>query len=344
MWGDAKFRSLSAPKPNARDLWIFLLTGPHNTAVPGLFALGEAAMAEAMGWPLAATKACLAEILGKGMMKMDQGTRLVWLPNALRHNAPENPNVVQGWKLPWSELPECGLKDEAREALLVGLQAISAKFNEAFRIALGELPPKPSSNPAGYPSEKRPPKPSPKPSVKPSPKDPPKGSPKQEPEPDQEEEAPPPPAPSIVAPDAPAGAPDAGDVVAALLTASDGHVVTGSTGEQAAVARVLTLRHGADLDLVREVGSVLRKPEVQFPTWDRIVRSKRITLGQLLGKHDGAEYEARALDEVVAVAQGRIEARRRQRPPSDPPPDKPRGPVLTADEMRALRPALRGAA
>lgn len=247
MWGDAKFRSLSRPAPNARDLWIFLLTGPHNTCVPGLFTLGEAAMAEAMEWPMPATRKCLKEIEDAGMVRLDRAARLVWLPNALKHNPPENPNVVAGWRHPWSELPECSLKDEAREAIRATLEGKSS-FLEGFRIALGELPAKPSTNPTGRRKDgelpRSLPKGSPKGSVDPSPK----GSPKQEQEPEQEPEPSPPQAPPAGGVE---GAPRLGDreevsslhpaeVLATLRASSRGKIstATDSRGE-AALAEVL---------------------------------------------------------------------------------------------------------
>src|SRR6516162_7361559 len=49
MWGDEKFRRLSAPKPNGRSLWLLLVTGPQTSPVPGLFHAGQAALAEELG-------------------------------------------------------------------------------------------------------------------------------------------------------------------------------------------------------------------------------------------------------------------------------------------------------
>src|SRR5690349_15303845 len=37
IWGDTKFRDLSSPGPSAKYLWLFVLTGPHTSNVPGLF-------------------------------------------------------------------------------------------------------------------------------------------------------------------------------------------------------------------------------------------------------------------------------------------------------------------
>ena len=44
MWGDKSFRELSAPQPCGQALWIYLLTGPHTTPLPGLFMAGEAGL------------------------------------------------------------------------------------------------------------------------------------------------------------------------------------------------------------------------------------------------------------------------------------------------------------
>jgi hypothetical protein len=192
MWGDAKFRALSKPAPNARDLWVYLITGPHNTSVPGLFMLGEAAMAEAMEWPLPATRKAFAEIVDAGMAKFDPTTRLVWLPNALRHNPPENFNVVVGWRAHWAVLPECALLNEATVALEAGLAAVHASYVQAFAVARGKAPPRPSPNPSGKakadPSAKGQANPSPNPLVDPPPNPGPKGQPNPEPEPEPEPE------------------------------------------------------------------------------------------------------------------------------------------------------------
>src|SRR4051812_43704971 len=41
------YMSLSKPQPNGQTLWVYLLTGAHPTAVPGLSTVGAAALAEA---------------------------------------------------------------------------------------------------------------------------------------------------------------------------------------------------------------------------------------------------------------------------------------------------------
>lgn len=128
MHSDAKFQTLSRPQPNGQSLWIYLITGPHTTSVPGLFMAGEAQLSEALQWPVPGFRKAWSEIERLDMGRADWKARVVWLPNAIRHNAPENPNVVKGWSASLDEIPECDLKREAME----GLRAFVANLGEGF--------------------------------------------------------------------------------------------------------------------------------------------------------------------------------------------------------------------
>ncbi len=132
MWRDEKFCALTKPQPNGQSFWQWLLTGPHNTNVPGLFVMGTAAMAEALGWPYAETVSCLSEVTERGMVSADQKTKLIWVRKALVHNLPPNPNVILGWLPTWRELPECALRDEARVEMRKVLASASEKLAVAF--------------------------------------------------------------------------------------------------------------------------------------------------------------------------------------------------------------------
>lgn len=120
MWGDEKFRSLTRPRPNAQSLWIFILTGPHTTAAPGLFCAGEAGLAEALAWPLRSFRRHFGELEARGMVRADWGARVVWVPRALRYNPPESANVVRAWRKAIADIPECQLRDEAESYLREG--------------------------------------------------------------------------------------------------------------------------------------------------------------------------------------------------------------------------------
>lgn len=142
IWGDEKFCKLSKPKPNAQTLWFYLLTGPHTNVLPGLFTAGEAGLAEALKWPLGEFRRCFTELQDASMALADWEARVVWLPKAVHHNAPESPNVVKSWKTALDEIPECRLKRVAAQGFKDFLEALPEVLGEgkgkSFLKALGE--------------------------------------------------------------------------------------------------------------------------------------------------------------------------------------------------------------
>ena len=156
-WSDEKFRALSGIPPSGQGLWFFLLTGPHTTAIPGLFRAGRAAMAEELDWEQEAFDEAFREVSEQGMAKADFKAKLVWLPKAVQHNKPESPNVVRSWRVEMDLLPECELKREAIAGIRAALGAMGAPYVEAFDEIL---------QPRKNAEEKASPKPSAKPSAK----------------------------------------------------------------------------------------------------------------------------------------------------------------------------------
>jgi hypothetical protein len=136
MWGDAKFRALSVPAPNAQTLWLYLLTGEYTIAIPGVVRGGEAALAESLGWPLPAFRKAFAEIYAKDMARPDWSARLVFLPKALIHNPPQSPKVVIAWRKAYEELPDCTLKIGIHHAVKTYLEGFGEAFRKAFDVAL----------------------------------------------------------------------------------------------------------------------------------------------------------------------------------------------------------------
>jgi hypothetical protein len=117
LWGDERFQGLSRPQPNGQTLWLYLLTGPHTTAIPGLFAAGESGLTEALDWPLRAFRKAWREIEQAGMARADWRARVVWIPKAIHYNEPENPSVVSAWATQLREVPECDLTREAAASI-----------------------------------------------------------------------------------------------------------------------------------------------------------------------------------------------------------------------------------
>jgi hypothetical protein len=147
-WGDAKFRALSPIPACGQGLWLYLITGPHTGPIPGLFRAGRAGMAEELGWELEAFDEALGEVLSQGLMKVDRKARVMWIPNAIKLNSPESPNVVAGWASEFELIPECELKSEAYEVLRAHLETVGPGFVAMFDRVINKPSPKPSDKPS----------------------------------------------------------------------------------------------------------------------------------------------------------------------------------------------------
>jgi hypothetical protein len=144
MWNDEKFRELSAPPPNGQSLFQRLLTGPELTNIPGLIPTNDAGLARALKWPLEGFLEAFAEVSGQGMAEADWEAGLIWVPNAIKHNEPESPNVVVSWQTAWEEMPECDLKLQAWQHLRDYLNGKGESWVAAFEKACRKPSRKPS--------------------------------------------------------------------------------------------------------------------------------------------------------------------------------------------------------
>jgi len=146
MYADEKFCELSSPPPCGKYLWLYLLTGPHTSAIPGAISTGEMALSEALEWPLKGFRAAFQELLAKGLVEVDWSRRLIFVPNAIKHNPPESPNVVKSWASHWDLLPECELKAKIYKHLKAFLEGQGDGFGKAFGKAFGKPSAKTKAN------------------------------------------------------------------------------------------------------------------------------------------------------------------------------------------------------
>lgn len=133
LWGDEKFRALSPLKSSGQALFLYLLTNPNTTSIPGLYRAGAAGMAEELGWTTEGFHEAFREVMQQGLAEADFESRVIFIPNAIKYNKPQSPNVIKSWSTHWDEIPECDLKNIAYLKLEAFIHGMDKAFIDAFR-------------------------------------------------------------------------------------------------------------------------------------------------------------------------------------------------------------------
>lgn len=134
IWNDEKFASLSHEGQRA---FLFILTHPSMTSLGAFRATKEGIEAE-LGIDTKGLAKPFQELLSKGLIKYDESCFLVFAPNFLKYNQPENPNVVKGWAGCLDLLPECPLLAEVLQRAKLCASA-NSKTSKAFSESLGRV-------------------------------------------------------------------------------------------------------------------------------------------------------------------------------------------------------------
>lgn len=128
IWNDKKFRSMTDA---GKLVFLFVLTHPHMTSIGAMRAtLGG--LADELGWELKAFREAFGEAFEKGMVKHDPKASFLALPNFLKYNAPESPNVVKAWVSASDLLPECDLKEEVIQWVKDFVEGLPEAFAKAL--------------------------------------------------------------------------------------------------------------------------------------------------------------------------------------------------------------------
>lgn len=128
IWADEKFNALSE---RAKLVFFYELTHPNLTMVGAMRATVPGLAAE-LGMETEAFREAFREVLAKGMAKHDEKASFFWLPNFLRYNRPESPNVVKSWPEAFDLLPECHMKADLFQQLKGFAEGLTKGFREAF--------------------------------------------------------------------------------------------------------------------------------------------------------------------------------------------------------------------
>lgn len=143
IWNDAKFSSLS---DNGKLAFLMLLTHPSMTSI-GAMRATIPGLASEMNWTTEDFREAFMEASSKGMAEHDGKACLIALPNFIRYNQPESPNVVKAWVGALDLLPECGLKNLVISRARDFAEGMSKAFAEALPEDFAKNMPYPEPEP-----------------------------------------------------------------------------------------------------------------------------------------------------------------------------------------------------
>jgi len=129
IWNDSRFMGMT----NLGKLaFLYMLTHPNMNAIGGIRCTLHGIATELAGVGPEAFR----EAFAKGMAVESNEAPLLWLPNFLKYNQPESPNVVKAWVKSLYDLPSCTLKQSiisnAYRVCLAKGEAFAKAFKEAF--------------------------------------------------------------------------------------------------------------------------------------------------------------------------------------------------------------------
>ncbi len=131
IWNDFKYNHLS---DNAKLVFVLLLTHQHLTPI-GAMRATKSGLAAELHWDLEKFQTCFNEIISLGMARYDELASFLWLPNFLKYNRPESPNVVRSWDHLLDYLPECEHKNLLIESISAYVATMSESFIDALPVA-----------------------------------------------------------------------------------------------------------------------------------------------------------------------------------------------------------------
>lgn len=145
IWSDAKFLSLS---DDGKLALLFLLTHPTLTSL-GALRGNCPGLAVEIRWKAERLETAIQELTAAGIVDLDAGASFIALPNYLKHNPPENPNVIKSWGDQAERLPECSAKERLIERAQQHAKDRGQTFLKAFTDAFPEWFPEPARNGSG---------------------------------------------------------------------------------------------------------------------------------------------------------------------------------------------------
>ena len=132
IWNDENFAAL---RDREKLVFFFLLTHPHMTSL-GAFRCSIEGLAVELGMPTSTFRRAFRAIEELQMVEFCAKHHAAALPNFLRYNLPQSPNVVKSWgkagESAFDLIPECAVKLYTVERVLEALSKMGPPFVRAL--------------------------------------------------------------------------------------------------------------------------------------------------------------------------------------------------------------------
>ena len=137
IWNDEKFRDCS---PECKLIFLFILTHPTMTSFGAMRGSELSIAGEIQLTPEGYTEGfreAFQEGIHNGFYEVDPKACLIVVPKFLKHNAPDNPNVVLGWGSLVDQMPESALLTKHLQQVKEYLEPFGEPFLKAFENGIG---------------------------------------------------------------------------------------------------------------------------------------------------------------------------------------------------------------
>lgn len=130
LWNDEKFILLSK---DSKLAFLFVLTHPNLTSLGAMRGTVEGLAAE-----IEVESSAFDPLIEAELIKVDRVKKIICLPNFLRYNKPESPNVVISWGKGFDLLPESQIKTDIYIKTKEIIEGLGKGFQKAFLKSLPE--------------------------------------------------------------------------------------------------------------------------------------------------------------------------------------------------------------
>jgi hypothetical protein len=118
--------------PDAKLVYYTALIGPRRTVAPGLSLTHVGDLARMVEMSSKRVRGALEELEEQGLVIRDDAAGVLFLPDAVRDDPPDNSKVVTAWAKALRETPDCAIKGEIKRQLVEGAGRFSAPLEEGI--------------------------------------------------------------------------------------------------------------------------------------------------------------------------------------------------------------------